>query len=115
MLADRHRMWTNINPALVYLLVLEVHEAVGYMYGGERCYTLLTRGRHGMNRHTLNLTTLKYYCINHGDQRIFLNFKSSQMSQLVRSASLDYLCYRSTAIIYFTFFSRWGSTLDVKI
>ena len=39
-----------------------------------------------MNNHDLNqvggggLTTLKYFCINRGDQKVFLNAKASLMS-----------------------------------
>ena len=41
------------------------------------------------------LTALKYFCINHGDQRIFFNLKSSLKSLLCISASFEYLCYCS--------------------
>ena len=59
------------------------------------------------------LITLKYFCINHGDQRvlflleIFINF-------LALSTSYEYLCYESTVII-FLILSVQRPTLDVRI
>ena len=50
---------------------------------------------------TLTNTTLQNLCINHRDQR-FINLKSSFMSYL---ALFEYLCYGSTDIIHFLFFS----------
>ena len=41
----------------------------------------------------LTLTTLKYLYINHKDQRVLVNLKSSSTSKLALSASLEYLCY----------------------
>ena len=42
--------------------------------------TLLTdiiSTKHCLEYYCLGLTTLKYVCINHGDERVFINFKSS--------------------------------------
>ena len=50
--------------------------------------------------HSFNLLCLRYFCINHGDQRFFFNLKSSEMSYLALSASFEYLCYESKAIRY---------------
>ena len=53
----------------------------------------------------LNLTALKYLSINHGDQRSFFNLKSSYMYYSALSASFEYLCYGSMAIIMHLFIS----------
>ena len=47
----------------------------------------------------LTLTTLKYLCINYGDQRVFFNLKSSYINVLVSSDSFQHPCYGSAAII----------------
>ena len=39
---------------------------------------------------------LEYYCMNHEDQRLFFNLKSSYIDF---PPSFEYLCYRSTVII----------------
>ena len=39
----------------------------------------------------LALTTLKYFCINHGDQRVIINFKSSYSFHLALSDSSENL------------------------
>ena len=44
----------------------------------------------------LTLETLKYFCINSGDQRVFFNFI---MSQAALSASFEYLYYVSSSIV----------------
>ena len=49
--------------------------------------------------HYLTLEALKYFCIKNGDQKCFFNLKSSYMSLLALSASFEYLCCGSTAII----------------
>ena len=44
-----------------------------------------------INLHLLTLTTLKYFSINYGDQRIFFNLKSSQLSYLALSDPFEFL------------------------
>ena len=61
----------------------------------------------GKGRNILNIfKALKYFCINHGEQGVIFNLKSSQMSWVAVSASFEYLCYGSTATIniYLTHF-----------
>ena len=48
------------------------------------------------------LTTQKYFCVNHEDQRCFFQFQIIIIYVLV--GSFEYLCYRSTAIINISFF-----------
>ena len=44
----------------------------------------------------------------------FYNLKASLMSYLALSASFEYLCYRSTAIITYSFFTVWGRFRRLK-
>ena len=60
------------------------------------------------------ITTLKYFCINHGEQRLLFSIWNHNKC-LSFSASFEYICYGSTAIIIFVFLSLQGSSLDVKI
>ena len=55
----------------------------------------------------LTLTTLKYFCRNHGDQMCFFQFKImiNVLGYLALSASFENLCYGSMAIIIFNYFS----------
>ena len=46
-------------------------------------------------QYTLILKTLKYLYINHGDQRVFFNLKSSKMSWLALSGLFENLGYGS--------------------
>ena len=62
----------------------------------------------------LTLTTLKYFCINHGNQRSFFQFEII-INVLVLSASFEYLCYRSMAIINILILSAREPSLYVRI
>ena len=53
----------------------------------------------------LNSDCAEFFCINHGEQRVFLNLKSSEMSQLALSDYFEYLCYGSTALERFYSYS----------
>ena len=56
----------------------------------------------------LTLTTLKYVCINHGDQRVFINLKLSKRSYSAVSALFECLCYWSKSILHFFILSVLG-------
>ena len=47
----------------------------------------------------LTLKALKYFCLNYGDQRVSLNLSASKISKLAISASFEYLCYESKAVM----------------
>ena len=47
---------------------------------------------------SLTFITLKYFCINHGDQRVFSIWNH-------HSASFEYLCYGATTVINIYFYS----------
>ena len=67
-----------------------------------------------MRKHALALITLKYFCINNGDQSFFSI--CIMINVLVGSALLfEYLCYGSVAIINILILSVRGSTSDVRI
>ena len=59
----------------------------------------------------LALTMLKYFCINRGRQMGFFNFKSSYMSYLGLSDSIECLGYGSTGIINSLILSVCGLSL----
>ena len=63
----------------------------------------------------LTLTALKYACKNHTmeTKEVFLNLKSSQLSQLALSDSFEYLCYGSTAIRNIFTLTVRRSSLDI--
>ena len=52
----------------------------------------------------LTIKALKYFRINHREQSVFFNWKSSSMSQLDLSDSYEYLCHGSTPIVSNLFF-----------
>ena len=62
----------------------------------------------------LKFTILKYVCINNGDQRFF-QFEIFWNVSVSFSASFEYLCYASMAILSILILSARGSTLDVRI
>ena len=62
----------------------------------------------------LILTTLKYFCKNHGDQRFFL-FEVITNVLASFSASFEYLWYGSTAVKNILILSVLGSILYVRI
>ena len=64
----------------------------------------------------LTLTALTYFCINHGDQRIFSIWNHHKCLSLIAfSALFEYLYYESTAIIKIFALTARGSTLDARI
>ena len=74
------------------------------VFGSGRYYSLIDylfcfSGKKTQSWESLTLTTLTYFCINHGDQTFVLNLKLSKISYLALIASFEYLCYGSTAII----------------
>ena len=53
---------------------------------------------------TISLTTLKYFCINNGDQRVLSHHKCLSLGLY---ASFEYLCYGSMVII-----NIWSAGID---
>ena len=58
---------------------------------------------------------LKYFCTNHGNQRVFSILIHHQCLKSALSASFEYLCYGSTAIRNIFTLTVWVSILDVTI
>ena len=69
-------------------------------------HTWLTAGQTDLIGNSSLSTTLTYFCINHGYQRVFSIWNN--YISLSLSASCEYLCYGSTAIINFELFQCWN-------
>ena len=66
---------------------------------------------------SLTLTTLKYLCINHGDQRRFFKFEIIDILDVLvsSSASFEYICYGSTAITNILIILVRGPSLESDV
>ena len=95
--------------------IMTTHILKGLIYSQVNCPRLISHQPTLISPRTHLYGYNPYDAMNHGDQRVSFNLKSSQMSSSALSDSFEYLCDGSMTIINMFILTVRESTLDVRI